>query len=199
MWTWLLPSQTFCSETTSRSSSLKVRHFTNNCVSDGSLSAGYEHVQQRSGVRAARASDEPVWFACGGRRCRQQRRSVFDFSPRCRFASRHLPAFPVSHWRSHSSLARLSSLRNVTHTCRRLDFTSFAAYVSNFGPQCNYIWYVPANSTNPRRLCWYFAVLIRTKHALKDINMAENVYCCLSFPFIQYQNWPCDLLRFKKS
>lgn len=41
------------------------------------LSAGYEHVQQRSGVRAARAFNEPVWFACRGRRRREQRRSVF--------------------------------------------------------------------------------------------------------------------------
>lgn len=30
------------------------------------LCAGYEHVQQRSGVRAVGASDEPVWFACRG-------------------------------------------------------------------------------------------------------------------------------------
>lgn len=30
------------------------------------LCAGHEHVQQRSGVRAVGASDEPVWFACRG-------------------------------------------------------------------------------------------------------------------------------------
>lgn len=30
------------------------------------LSAGYEHVQQRSGVRAVRTSNEPVWLARGG-------------------------------------------------------------------------------------------------------------------------------------
>lgn len=30
------------------------------------LCAGYEHVQQRSGLRAVGASDEPVWFACRG-------------------------------------------------------------------------------------------------------------------------------------
>lgn len=40
-------------------------------------SAGYEHVQQRSGVRAVRASNEPVWFACRGCGRGEQRRSVF--------------------------------------------------------------------------------------------------------------------------
>lgn len=33
------------------------------------LSAGYEHVQQRSGVRAVRTSNEPVWLARGGCGC----------------------------------------------------------------------------------------------------------------------------------
>ena len=41
------------------------------------LSAGYEHVQQCPGVGAAGASHEPVWPACRGCWCCQQRRSVF--------------------------------------------------------------------------------------------------------------------------